>query len=78
MLRFLERVSNLELAQLILSLLASLYNVAKDDPSSELVSMYATVWPTGLAANTSLQVYTIHSILVQSWSLCTLQSVQLD
>jgi len=61
--RFLERVSNLELALLVLSLLSSLYNVAKDDPSTELVSVYATLWPTGLSANTALQVGLIESFL---------------
>ena len=43
------------LLALILSLLASLHNAARDDPVTDVLSAHAAVWPTGLASNASLQ-----------------------
>jgi len=54
MVKFLERVSHPDLAMLILSLLSTLFNVARDDPSTELLSVYSNVWPTGLSTNPSI------------------------
>ena len=50
------RVTHPSLLALILSLLASLHNAARDDPVTEVFSAHAAVWPTGLASNASLQV----------------------
>jgi len=61
--KFLEHVSNLDLALLVLSLLSALFNVAKDDPSTELITTYAGIWPTGLAANTSIQAGLVETFL---------------
>ena len=43
------------LLALVLSLLASLHNAARDDPVTDVLSAHAAVWPTGLASNASLQ-----------------------
>ena len=34
--------------------------VCRDDTSSELVSLYTSVWPTGLATNQSIQVFLVN------------------
>jgi len=52
---FLGRVTQPSLLALVLSLLASLHNAARDDPGTDVLSAHAAVWPTGLASNASLQ-----------------------
>jgi len=52
---FLCRLSHPGLLGVVLSLLASLHNVAKDDPNTDILSLHSSVWPTGLATNASLQ-----------------------
>ena len=49
------RVTQPSLLALVLSLLASLHNAARDDPGTDVLSAHAAVWPTGLASNASLQ-----------------------
>jgi len=61
--RFLSRISNPELNLLVLSLLSTLFNVVRDDPSTELVSLYPSVWPTGLATNQTIQDKLVQDLL---------------
>jgi len=61
---FLGRVTHPSLLALILSLLASLHNAARDDPVTEVFSAHAAVWPTGLASNASLQERQTEELLV--------------
>jgi len=61
---FLARVSShTGLATLVLSLLASLFNCARDDPNTDLTSPHSSIWPTGLPANQSIQERTVEELL---------------
>ena len=57
------RVTNPSLLQLLLSLLATLHNVARDDPVTDILSIHASVWPTGLATNAGLQERLVEELL---------------
>jgi len=60
---FLQRLEHHSLLLVVLSLLASLHNVARDDPNTDIVSVHASVWPTGLATNSQLQERQLEEML---------------
>jgi len=51
------------LVNLVLSLLAAMHNAARDDPSTEILPTYVTLWPTGLSSNVTLQDRQVDDVL---------------
>merc|ERR1711892_788384 len=62
---FLCQLSHEQLTRLTISLIASLFNVARDDPNTDILSPDSAVWPTGLATNQAIQERTVEDMLTQ-------------
>jgi len=62
---FLCQLSHEQLTRLTISLIASLFNVARDDPNTDIFCADSAVWPTGLATNQAIQERTVEDMLTQ-------------
>jgi len=62
---FLCQLSHEPLTRLTTSLIASLFNVVRDDPNTDILSPDSAVWPTGLATNQAIQERTVEDMLTQ-------------
>jgi len=62
---FLSRLEHEPLVRLTTSLIATLFNVARDDPNTDILSPDSGVWPTGLATNQAIQERTVEDMLTQ-------------
>eukprot|EP00092_Neocalanus_flemingeri_P017763 GFUD01019220.1.p1 GENE.GFUD01019220.1~~GFUD01019220.1.p1 ORF type:complete len:1019 (+),score=355.36 GFUD01019220.1:70-3057(+) len=62
---FLCQLAHEPLKRLTTSLIASLFNVARDDPNTDILSPDSAVWPTGLATNQAIQERTVEDMLTQ-------------
>ena len=62
---FLCQLTHEPLVRLTTSLIATLFNVARDDPNTDILSPDSTVWPTGLATNQAVQERTVEDMLTQ-------------
>jgi len=62
---FLCQFSHESLTRLTTSLIATLFNVARDDPNTDILSPDSAVWPTGLASSQAIQERTVEDMLTQ-------------
>ncbi|XP_037037569.1 integrator complex subunit 8 [Bradysia coprophila] len=56
---FLKKLRNVSIISIVLSLLAKLFNILKDDSNMEIVTDYLSIWPTSIS---NASVYSIRSV----------------